>query len=55
MSYHVVHICSLKLFDYILQFTMMALRAEEALETALTLLQDALEILFDPLHVSRRA
>ena len=55
MSHHVVCVCPLELFDYILQLAAMALCAEEPLETALALLHDVRNIAFDSLHVSRWA
>ena len=54
MSHHVVRVCPLELFDDVLQLASMALCAEEPLETALALLQDAFEILFYPFHITGR-
>ena len=55
MSHHVVRVCPLKLFDDVLQLAAMALCAEEALESALALLQNASKIALDSLHMSRPA
>ena len=52
MSHHVGRVCSFELFDDVLHLATMALCAEEALETALALLQDAGKISFDYFHIA---